>query len=239
MPDYFDVHCHLLFGVDDGPEHMEESMALLRQEYDSGVRTIFLTPHHRRNMFECPRDVLQRNFEQLRDWAAQELPDLKLCLGCELHVSMDTVQELRGGGFTMGDSDFVLLEFSAAADRRYLIERCQAVILAGFRPILAHAERCDAIRKDLELLKMLVDMGVYIQMNAASILGDAGLTWKWFCKRAMARNLLHFVGSDAHDLKQYKPNLDACARYLERKMGADYRDQIMIHNPQEIIEGSV
>ena len=38
MPDYFDMHCHLLFGVDDGPESITETMALLQQEYDDGVR---------------------------------------------------------------------------------------------------------------------------------------------------------------------------------------------------------
>ena len=133
----------------------------------------------------------------------------------------------------------MLLEFPVTAEKRYLLERCHAVMNGGYRPIIAHAERCDAIRKDLGLLQQLVDMGVYIQMNAASITGENGLAWKWFCKKAMHRDLLHFVGSDAHNPKKLRPNLEKCARYLERVMGADYRDQIMARNPVEIIEGSV
>ena len=39
MPGYFDMHCHILFGVDDGPESPEDSMAMLQLEYDAGVRT--------------------------------------------------------------------------------------------------------------------------------------------------------------------------------------------------------
>ncbi|MBR2423275.1 MAG: capsular biosynthesis protein [Oscillospiraceae bacterium] len=240
MPEYFDMHCHILFGVDDGPERMEDALALLQLEYDSGVRTIYLTPHYRRSMFECPPDVRMRNYELLKEWAGQHLPDLTLNLGCELYVNMDVVQELKDGEcFTLGNTDFVLLEFPVTAEKSYLVERCHAVMNSGYTPVIAHAERCASVRKDLELLQRLVDMGVYIQMNAGSIIGENGLAWKWFCKKAMRRGLLHFVGSDTHDLKKHRPNLEKCARYLEKVMGADYRDQIMIRNPRELIEGSV
>ena len=240
MSGYFDLHCHILFGVDDGAESMEQSLAMLRMEYDAGVRTVYLTPHCRKNMFECPPELRMEHFEQLKACAARQLPGLELRLGCEVYVHMELEHEIRGGtGYTMGDSSFVLLEFPPSAEKRYLIERCRALMSRGCTPIIAHAERCSAIRKDLGLLRTLVDMGVYIQMNAGSITGEEGLAWKWFCKRAMERNLLHFIGSDAHNLRQFKPNLDKCARYLERTMGREYRDQIMIKNPREILEGSV
>ena len=240
MPEYFDMHCHILFGVDDGPESISDAQTMLQQEYDSGVRTIYLTPHYRENMFECPPDIRMRNFEQLKAWAEQNLPGLTLKLGCELHIHMDVVQQIKDGKcLTLGNSDFVLLEFPVYAEKRHLIERCHAVMNGGYNPVIAHAERCDAIRKDLTLLRRLVDMGVYIQMNAGSITGENGLAWKWFCRKAMQRGLLHFVGSDAHDPKKLRPNLDKCARYLERTMSADYRDQIMMRNPMEILEGSV
>lgn len=240
MPDYFDMHCHILFGVDDGPESPEDSMAMLQLEYDAGVRTVYLTPHYRRDMFECPPERRRKHFELLRARAAQQFPELELRLGCELHVHMDIVEQIRDEScFTMGDSDFVLLEFPMSAEKRYMIERCRALILSGYSPIIAHAERYRALRKDLDLLRSLVNMGVYIQMNAGSITGEAGLAWKWFCKKAMRQDLLHFVGSDAHDPKKLKPNLEKCARYLEKTMGSDYRDQIMIKNPREILEGSV
>ena len=134
---------------------------------------------------------------------------------------------------------FVLLEFPVGAKKRSIIGQCRSLMVGGYCPILAHAERCIAIRREPDVLKRLVEMGVYIQMNAGSITGEEGLSQKWFCKRAMRRNLLHFIGSDAHDPKKYRPNLEKCARYLERTMGAAYRDQIMTGNPREILEGSM
>lgn len=239
MPGLYDMHCHLLYGVDDGPETIEQSLALLGMEYDDGVRTIFLTPHYRRGMFECPREVIAEHFAQLKKRAKPLFPDLRLILGCEVHVHSDLVQQLRSGSCApLGDTDYVLLEFSEYADSRSLMSSCMEAINGGFRPILAHAERCAAIRKDLELLRRLVELGVRIQMNADSILGENGLRWKRFCRKAMKHDLLHYIGSDAHDPDSRRPNLGACAAHVERVMGPAYRDKIMKINPQEIEEGS-
>ena len=240
MSDFFDMHCHLLFGVDDGPKEIEEALTLLRQEYDEGVRTVYLTPHYRKSMFECPAETIRENFETLRARVKQELPDLRLRLGCEIHVGMDTVQDIKSGRCaTMGGTEFVLLEFPEAAEKKYILERCHAVMNKGYAPVIAHAERCIAIRKDMELLRRLVDMGIYIQMSAGSIIGEDGFFWKQFCKKAMQQDLLHFVGSDAHDLKERKVNIGKCAAYIEKTMGTDYRDQVMRVNPTEIVERSL
>ena len=96
----------------------------------------------------------------------------------------------------------------------------------------------DIIHKLCLSIKECVDMGVQIQMNAGSILGEEGLAWKWFCKKAMKHGLLHYIGSDAHDMVHRRPNLGKCAAYVERIMGKEYRDTIMMVNPQRITEGS-
>ena len=54
MKDLFDVHCHMVPGVDDGASDLEESLAMLKMEYRDGVRNIIVTPHYRRRMFETP-----------------------------------------------------------------------------------------------------------------------------------------------------------------------------------------
>ena len=239
MPEYFDIHCHLLHGVDDGPRRIEQSLELLRMEYDDGVRTIFLTPHYRRDLFECPTHILLEHFEALRHRATQQFPDLRLILGREVHVHSDITQAIRTGEcMTLGDSDHVLLEFPENADKRYLIDSCHAVIQGGYRPIIAHAERCAAIRSDIDLLRRLVELGVRVQINAGSILGEDGLALKWFCRTLMKRHLIHYVASDSHNKSSRRPNLGKCAAYIERVMGRAYRDQIMTLPPTETTERS-
>lgn len=58
----FDIHCHIVPGVDDGAADIEETRKLLEMEYKQGVRNIILTPHFRFRMFETPLEKVQRQF---------------------------------------------------------------------------------------------------------------------------------------------------------------------------------
>ena len=73
-----DIHSHIVFGVDDGPSTIEESLALLKEAFSQGVRTIVSTSHRRKNMFETPEDTIMTNFKEVQALAKKELPDLTL-----------------------------------------------------------------------------------------------------------------------------------------------------------------
>ena len=42
---FYDIHTHILPGVDDGSKSPEESREMLQMAYDQGVRHIVATPH--------------------------------------------------------------------------------------------------------------------------------------------------------------------------------------------------
>ena len=75
-----------------------------------------------------------------------------------------------------------------------------------------------------------------IQMNASSIIGADGFGMKGFCKNIMKKDLLHFVGSDAHNLKDRKPCIGKCTAYMEKVMGKEYTEKILSDNPSLLIE---
>ena len=53
-----DIHCHLLYGVDDGPKEIEESVKMLKSASEQGVTDIVLTPHYRRGMFKFDKELI-------------------------------------------------------------------------------------------------------------------------------------------------------------------------------------
>ena len=67
----FDMHCHILPGVDDGSKNMEMSLDMLQIAYEEGTRKIFLTPHYMigRNHYMGP-EVLDERFQELKAEAA-------------------------------------------------------------------------------------------------------------------------------------------------------------------------
>ena len=199
MTGYWDVHCHLLPGVDDGADSLAESMRMLRMEYADGVRHMIATPHYRAGMFETPLEKLEAQYEAVCREARRELPGLMIYLGCEFYANMDMVEMLAARKRPlMGNSRAVLAEFSGNTPAEFIRERTAALRAAGFTPILAHVERYACLRENLTLVRELVGMGAYIQVNAGSILGEHGRRCRKFCSRLRKENLIHLVGSDAH-----------------------------------------
>lgn len=239
MTGIYDVHCHIVPEVDDGADNIETAVKLLQMEYKDGVRTIYVTPHYRKRMFETSMKKIEKQFSLLKTEAANIGSDLHMYLGCEFHANMDMTEMLVARERpTMGGSRCVLTEFSEQTEFAFIQERCYALLSQGYDPIIAHAERYSALYKKFDALSQLVDMGAYIQMNAASILGVDGFGMKLFCKKVMKMDLLHFVGSDAHNTGDRKPMMGKCAEYMEKVMGQDYARKILIENPKNIIEES-
>lgn len=237
MSGYYDIHTHILPYVDDGAEDMEETKKLLQMEYEDGVRTIFVTPHYRIGMFEPDMERILEQYERVKKEAAKIGDGMRILLGCEFHTNLDMVEILdQGTRPCMGDTRCVLTEFSGCHDLRTIQERCHDLLCHGYTPIIAHAERYPALNKNMEGLRMLTDLGVYIQMNAESLVGKEGFSVKRFCKKVMKEDLLHFIGSDTHDSRMRIPLIGKCSSYLEKNMGKEYMEKILIENPRTILE---
>lgn len=238
MNNIVDVHCHILPEVDDGAKTMEMALKMLQMEYRDGVRSVILTPHFRREMFETPKEKIEKQFVLLKKEAEQQIgSELHLYLGCEFHANMTMVETLLNRERpTMAGSDFVLTEFSESSDFSFVRERAYDLISHGFVPIIAHVERYPKVRKNLGDLEALREMGARLQVNAESILGGEGFSVKRFCRALMKNNMLDFVGTDCHRTDRRVPNLGSCADYMEKKMGRSYTERILMQNPQEIIE---
>ena len=145
MKELFDVHCHMVPGVDDGAADLEESLAMLKMQHEDGVRKIIITPHYRRRMFETPAKKVHEQFLKLQEAAKKEYPDMSLYLGCELHSNMDLQDILEKRKYvTMAGSSYVLLEFSEGDSAQHIRERVYNVLSCGYEPIIAHVERYQA-----------------------------------------------------------------------------------------------
>ena len=236
MKGLYDIHCHILPGVDDGARNMEESLWMLNKEYQEGVRHVILTPHFRYDMFEPHMNIVTRQFMQLRR-AAMNIGDegMRLYLGCELHSSMDMVECLKKGRrLTLAGSRYVLVEFSNGDEKNYIEERVRSLLMNGFIPIIAHVERYKATRNDIGFLTELKDMGAHIQVNADTISGQDGFGAKTFARKVMKHGLLDFVGSDGHRKTDRIAEIGKSVAKLEKTMASKYVKTIFIKKPRKI-----
>lgn len=77
----------------------------------------------------------------------------------------------------------MLIEFSYEEEFRKMRNYVYELTAEGYIPVIAHVERYSCIRRDMEMLEELINLGAYIQVNAGAILGEMG-----FKQRASAKS---------------------------------------------------
>lgn len=232
-----DIHCHVIPGVDDGAADFEEALKMIKREYQEGVRMIIATPHFRTGMFETPRETVIRRFEQLRQRVREEKCGIELYLGCEFHSNMDMVKYLNQSyAYTLADSKYVLVEFSAGDEKRYIQERLYSVLCNGYRPVIAHIERYSCVRKNMDFIEELIRMGAQVQVNAGSILGEMGFSVKRFTRKLLKQGFIHYIGSDAHNVTYRSSRMNEAYYYITKIAGERYAESVFYDNPQRIIK---
>ena len=230
-----DIHCHLLYGVDDGAKTIEESVAMLKHAKGQGIQSMILTPHYRHGMFPYPLDRIDENFAKLQPYAKQI--GISISLGCEYHVNSQIVEALDSGRcHTLADTRYVLTEYSYQSEFSYIHKMTEELLLHGYFPVIAHVERYRCMVEDLDHAVLLQDMGAVIQMNADAILGLEGFGTKRFCKKMIQEGLVDIVASDSHGISERVSHMQKCFEAIRKKYGEDYAQDLMHTQPLKLMQ---
>ena len=229
-----DIHCHLLYGVDDGATSFKVSSIMLDEAAAQGITDIILTPHYRKGMFPYNNENIANNYETIKKVADSN--GIKLYLGCEYHADSDMIQYLQAGRVrTLAGTDYVLVEYSHDSTYLQVRNSLEELISNGYIPVIAHAERYRIIQKDPGTAGQFREMGAKIQLNADSILGIDGSLPRRVCKRLLKNSLADIVASDSHGTLSRKCNISECRKYITKKYGEYYAEKLFVLNPGKII----
>lgn len=200
MPMY-DLHCHLLPGVDDGPATWEETFALARCLVEEGVTTVAATPHSygtRRNRPYDPAYVKQIVEQARTSFREQGIP-LAVIAGTEILLGENTLDRLeRSQVLGYGESRTILLETSAYIEPTALEQVVDSLHNSGYCVVLAHPENLEAVHSDPNVLIPLVERGVAMQITAADLAGLNGTRKQYLCQDLILHGMGHLIASDAH-----------------------------------------
>ncbi len=196
-----ELHFHLLPGVDDGPQTLDEAVALARAAVADGTSQIVATPHVRPDHVTDVSDLPAQVEEVRHRLAANDVPVDVHCggeLGHEMvgrlgQADLETVAHgPRGARWVLLEAPFDGLtpEFSAAADE--LRDR-------GFGIVLAHPERsAGVLDDDIAALEREVALGTVLQVNAWSLAGAHGSAAQGASERLLRDGRVGLLASDAH-----------------------------------------
>jgi protein-tyrosine phosphatase len=234
-----DLHCHILPGIDDGARSFEESVLMCRLAADDGCEAMVATPHQRRGeWWNSDREHLAALADELQDKVA---PGFRVYLGGEVHVDSELLAEVEklpegGGILPMAGSRYLLIEFDSNGTSREAIHLVHELVVAGWRPVLAHPEFIPWLASDLPLVARLVELGALTQVTAMSVTGDFGRRPQTDALALLDAGLVHFVASDSHGVRRRPPGLRRAAYLIAERLGGETAQRLTHDNPRAVVE---
>ena len=195
-----DCHSHLLPGVDDGVQSMEESLQILREMEQQGIRRVWLTPHI---MEDIPNETLalQRKFRELLQ---QYRGAVELKLAAEYMLDNLFEERLEKEDLLLLEEGkrFLLVETSYFNPPMDLLSVLQRIQKKGYYPLLAHPERYEYMQKrDYQALK---EEHVSFQLNLPSLAGMYGKHVQEKAEALLKAGMYDRTGCDIHAIGCYK-----------------------------------
>ena len=193
---FTDWHCHILPGVDDGVQTMEEALQILAEYERLGVKEVWLTPHI---MEDIPNttEKLRDRFTELRT-AYQGSVMLHLASENMLDNLFEERLE-KNDLLPIGkDGKHLLVETSYFNPPMGLSNILLRIKAKGYYPILAHPERYMYMSETD--YKRLNSMNVKFQLNQFSLLGVYGKEVQKRAKTLQKQGLYNYIGTDLHQI---------------------------------------
>lgn len=214
-----DWHSHVLPGMDDGSRDADESIAMIAALKSQGADHVIATPHFYAND-ESVDEFLNRreeSFAMLREKLTSGMPRI-LC-GAEVRYypgigRMSNLERLK-----IEDTDLLLLEMPMGKWTEYTLkELTELSSTRNITVLLAHIERYLSMQRH-DVWERLLNSGILMQVNSGFFNGFLN---RYKALRLLANGMIHFIGSDCHNMTTRAPNLCQLYELIERKFGEDF-----------------
>ncbi len=235
---FVDIHCHLLPGVDDGAQDVEESLAMARMAAADGTGTIIATPHQLGNFGQNRGDYIRARVNDLRQLLQAADVPLSVLPGADVRIEpgmMDAL--LRGDVLTLGDHGrHVLLELphELYLPLESVLEELRRRKIVG---VLSHPERNQGILRQPGVVAPLVDAGCLMQITAGSLCGTFGTPSQKLCERMLDEGLVHFVASDGHGPRSRRPLMRGAFERVAELTDETTASELCSVNPGHVAAG--
>lgn len=217
-----DFHCHILPNIDDGPDHIDDSVAMAAALRDAGFTKVYCTPHLMKGSFDADNQTVRTAISVLQTRLNQENIDIELLPGREYYLDEYLLNYLKDP-LRMGETQYVMIEIPSHALAEFVKETLFKIKCGRLLPMIAHPERCSLLTMPKEretsawlrfskpkhkipgakpyeptLLDYLREIGCTFQGNLGSFEGRYGPDVKRTAKQFQQQGIFTHFGTDAH-----------------------------------------
>jgi len=221
-----DLHSHLLPGIDDGVQSIEESLSVIRGFVNLGYKKLVTTPHIMHDFYKNDATIILSKLEEVRNAVSKESLQIELEAAAEYYLDEYFLSLISSKKklLTFGDN-YVLFELSFMTKPLTIKEAVFSMQTNGYKPVLAHAERYLYYHDSIKHLEELSNNGVLLQLNLLSLSKYYSKAVKKMASKLLDLGLISFIGSDCHNPKQ----LMAVAEVLNSSAMNPLKDQTLLN----------
>ena len=219
-----DMHSHILYDIDDGSRSKEMSLEMLKMAASCGTDNILATPHVNRRGVVPDWDVITEKVKALQVDADEAGIPITIHTGAEVEINYEALNFLPedGRNYCLAGTRYILCELTNQSEPRQTEELLFELRMRGYHPILAHPERYDRIMEHPDTIARWLEKGILTQCNGGSFVGYFGDTVQKRVEWLAERNLICFLGSDAHRTELRNPDLtEVYNKLMEKPYGED------------------
>ncbi|MBC7384032.1 MAG: capsular biosynthesis protein [Bacteroidia bacterium] len=219
-PIQVEFHSHLIYGVDDGCEVIDQSIAILKKFADLGMRKVITTPHVMSDFYKNSQANIYPLRDEIRKRLSEENIQIEFDAAAEYMVDEGFEKKIEEGNLlTFGkDNKHVLIELPFMTEPPNLNAVLFKLQIAGYTPILAHPERYMYYGNEREKFHELKDRGILLQLNILSCLGYYSKPVADVAAYLVNNKLIDLVGSDVHHIRHMQILPDALEHKIYRKV---------------------
>ncbi len=200
-----DLHSHLLPGIDDGVQTLEQSIELVSHFSELGYEKLITTPHIMSDFYPNTPEIIADKLKEVKEAIKEAEIPIQIEAAAEYYFDEYFIELVASKAelLTFGDN-YLLFEIGFVSEPLNLRSVIFDLITSGYKPVLAHPERYAYYHPKLENLQDLIDRGVLLQLNTNSITGYYSKEVKKMANKLIAKKMIHFIGSDCHNLKHFE-----------------------------------
>lgn len=236
----YDIHCHLIPGIDDGARDEAEALSLLRIAVEEGITHVVFTPHMHLGRFDNFKNDIFDAFIALKLLAGKENIPLELAFAAEVRIDADLLHLFKQGKipFFKGENNqqVILLELPHSQFPPGAEKLISWMVAQGITPLIAHPERNRDIQKSPELALKLKRLGCLLQVTAGSVIGQFGEKSQILAHSLLKQKIADVVASDAHNLKRRPPKLKEAYNFIAEQFSIEYAQDLFVNNPKKITQ---
>lgn len=221
-----DMHSHLIPGIDDGAQEMDQTIAMLAKFESLGYQKIVTTPHIMTDSFPNNPEIILSGLEKVKNEIKKVGIEIEIEAAAEYYFDETLMPKIKNKELLTFGDNYVLVEFAFHSPPQFLDQLFFELKTHGYRPVIAHFERYLYYLGKIDKAEKWRSEGINIQININSLFGQYGPEVQKQAEKLIDEGQFDFVGTDCHRIEHLmileknlsSPYLHKIGKYLIKNM---------------------